>query len=317
MVTYPRFLRELLDSCPGAGHGVHHWLFRTARYLHRYHAPAEIAAILEQCSAHCGRELEPHEIPDAIRNSGPCSWEPDKQCTVTYARRRRVPLFEPELATKTANRVPFDITPEWLKLRSPQPVNCSADEFLSAIFEPAEKTLIFNSYRSQGYLWPDKALDEFARTYWPDGTWFLCNPVDGLSHINQRLQRYSRRSMEAVTSWRYAVLECDHEPKETWLPVWLKILVQLPLPIVAVTDSAGRSVHALVRVDAASKEAWDNYKCSMLRRVVQLGADDGALSAVRLTRLPNTYRGDRCQELLYLNPAAQGAPILEGSHLYL
>ena len=119
----------------------------------------------------------------------------------------------------------------------------------------------------------------------------------------------SRRSEESVTSFRYAVLECDHEPKETWFPVWLKILVGLPLPIVSITDSAGKSAHAIVRVRAESKQAWDQFKRETLPPLVALGADNGALSAVRLTRLPGCYRGDRCQQLLYLNPAADGTPI--------
>jgi len=322
--AYPRFLRDLLNSCPAAGSGVHSWLFRVARRLHHYHAPAEIAGILAKHAAQCGRELEPHEIPDAINNSGSCKWEPDSGLAPTAAgsatvRRRRVPAFKPELALKIANRARFDITPEWLKAHSPEPVTCSPAEFLSTIFGPHEKTLVFSCYRSQGHLWPGgRALDEFSQTHWPDGAWFLSNPVDGLSHFNPRLRRNSRRSMESVTAWRYAVLECDQEPKEIWLPIWLKILVQLPLRIVAITDSAGKSVHALVRVDCASKEAWDDYKCQTLHRVVPLGADDGALSAVRLTRLPNTYRGDRRQELLYLNHDPQSSvPILEGACLYL
>jgi D5-like protein len=38
--------------------------------------------------------------------------------------------------------------------------------------------------------------------------------------------------------------------------------------------------------------------------LISLGADPGALSAVRLTRLANCYRGDRRQELLLLEPLA-------------
>jgi len=58
---YPRFLRDLLESCPAAGAGVHPWLFKVARYLHRYHAPEEICAVLQTHVATCGRELEPHD----------------------------------------------------------------------------------------------------------------------------------------------------------------------------------------------------------------------------------------------------------------
>ena len=39
---YPRFLRDLLETCPEAGAGVHPWLFRVSRYLHRFHTPEEI-----------------------------------------------------------------------------------------------------------------------------------------------------------------------------------------------------------------------------------------------------------------------------------
>ena len=42
MSAYPAFLQRLLDNCPPAGAGVHPWLFKIARYLHRYHPPEEI-----------------------------------------------------------------------------------------------------------------------------------------------------------------------------------------------------------------------------------------------------------------------------------
>src|SRR5437667_5757544 len=55
---YPWFLRELLDSCPKRPEkGVHPWLFKTARYLHRYHSPEQICEILKARVAACGREL--------------------------------------------------------------------------------------------------------------------------------------------------------------------------------------------------------------------------------------------------------------------
>jgi hypothetical protein len=119
----------------------------------------------------------------------------------------------------------------------------------------------------------------------------------------------SRRREESITAWRYAVLECDHKPKETWLPIWLRILVQLPLPIVSITSSGDKSLHALFRVDAASKAAWDQL---VRGRLLRLGADLGALRAVQLTRLPGCYRGDKLQELLYLDPRVESGPIWKG-----
>ena len=108
-----------------------------------------------------------------------------------------------------------------------------------------------------------------------------------------------------MTSWRYLVLENDEADQKEWLAC----LVQLPLKIVAIYTSGGKSIHALVRLDAVSKQDWDLQRDQMRPIVVTLGADNGSLTAVRLSRLPATMRGDKQQELLYLNPKATAKPI--------
>jgi len=147
-------------------------------------------------------------------------------------------------------------------------------------------------------------LASFAKGH-ADGVWFLANPVDGKEHFNERQQRMSRRSEESIRSFRFAVLESDCQPLEQWL----RILVQLPLPIVSITSSGGKSLHALVRVDANSKTNWDETIRAIKPKLIYLGADANALTAVRLTRLANCYRGNRLQELIYLNPSPSGKPI--------
>jgi hypothetical protein len=106
---------------------------------------------------------------------------------------------------------------------------------------------------------------------------------------------------------------------------WLSALVQLPLPIVAIYTSGGKSIHALVRVDARSKSEWDALRNDLLPVLCPLGADPAAMTAVRLTRLPGMFRhgtrgknGEllrysrpRMQELLWLNPDAPARPILD------
>ena len=83
-----------------------------------------------------------------------------------------------------------------------------------------------------------------------------------------------------------------------------------PLRIACICESGGRSIHALVQLDAASKADWDRVMLPIKPLLITLGADRGALSAVRLTRLPQAMRGARCQRLLYLNPQPNGMPIL-------
>jgi hypothetical protein len=213
--------------------------------------------------------------------------------------------------------VPAEVNQDWLRRHSPVKVPhlLTPAEFLFSVYELGDQVLIFSEFISQGQeLWQKHSLrllnrDElrgFVKGH-ADGVWFLSNPVDGKEHYNERQQTISRRSQEAVTAFRYAVLESDCQPAEQWI----RILVQLPLPIVSITSSGGKSLHALVRVDAPSKANWDDVIGAIKPRLIDLGSDTGALTAVRLTRLPNSYRGDRLQELLYLNPKPTSEAIWE------
>jgi hypothetical protein len=217
------------------------------------------------------------------------------------------PTFLLDYARRFAERVPERLDRKWLRSNSPvrAPFLLTPAEFLAAVYAMGDQVLIFTDYRSQGQcLWQKYSMklerDElahFVRGH-AEGVWFLSSPVDGREHFNERQQTMSRRSEESITAFRYAVLESDNQPLEHWI----RILVQLPLPIVSITSSGAKSAHALVKVDAKSKSGWDQTIAAIKPRLVQLGADPNALTAVRLTRLPNCYRGDRFQELLYLDP---------------
>ena len=99
--------------------------------------------------------------------------------------------------------------------------------FIEAVYKPGQRVLVFTDFKSQGdYLWQvgkggyrlsDQAGVKAVRSKLPtdggkDGVWFLNQPVDGGWHGNpRRAGKPSRRSQEAVTEWRYLVLECDEE----------------------------------------------------------------------------------------------------------
>src|SRR5882757_9198351 len=68
---------------------------------------------------------------------------------------------------------------------------------------------------------------------------------------------------------------------------------------------------ALIRIDAGSKAEWDDLvRETLAPLVVPIGADLGALTAVRLTRLGNCHRGqtDQWQKLLFLDPEPNLTP---------
>ncbi len=226
---------------------------------------------------------------------------------------------------------PEKVGKTFLAERSPVPVEWGARkylalEFLHFLFPPEEKVLIFTKFTSQGdfILWNRKsyrlsqdrgvkATPSDVPFRGADGLWFLSNPVDGQWHSKllkrggETQKKWSRRSGESVTHFRYAVLESDEAP----VGLWLRALALLQLQIVAIYTSGGKSVHALVRVDATTKADFDRCREWLIKTLSKLGADPAAITAVRLTRLPGCMRGKRTQELLYLNPQATGRAIRE------
>jgi hypothetical protein len=227
------------------------------------------------------------------------------------------------------------------------PIVGSAKEFLAHLYEPGERILVFTQQWSQGDFIAQideteilgateppvstfrlasqkgvKARRSELPTGGKEGVWFLTNPVTGTWDINPNGRDgpvWSRRFHKVVTAWRYYVLESDVLPAE----LWRKVVVSLPLPIAAIYTSGSRSIHALVREQVDSKAQWDAVRDALRQIVCPLGADAGALSAVRLSRLPFCERaGTRGkdgryikfpkpgkQELLYLNPDPEHSAI--------
>jgi hypothetical protein len=141
--------------------------------------------------------------------------------------------------------------------------------------------------------------------------WFLNNPINGEPHYDTRFTSYghSYRCLEAVTSWRYLVMETDVASAA----LWLALLAMLPIRIAMVYLSGRRGWHALCRIDAASKLEADDIAEVYKREYAPLGACTGTLSAFRLTRLPNCFRGEtgQWQKLIYLSANPTGVPIKE------
>ena len=233
--------------------------------------------------------------------------------------------YKPDRLTQIARRMD-GFGPAELAARSPiRPDTRTPASFLHSLYKPGEQILLFTRFRSQGQAVatrpPDgepydaRALEEFTKPPEGMGAWFLCNPVSGDWITLERLKSPSNpkgltcRARENITSFRYLVMESDIAPPA----LWLAALVQIPLPIVAIYSSGGKSIHSLVRMDAQSSEHWHELKGKLAPALLTLGADDAAMSDVRLSRLPGCFRAEkgRWQELLYLNPQADETPICE------
>jgi hypothetical protein len=139
------------------------------------------------------------------------------------------------------------------------------------------------------------------------GGWIRPNPIDG-----KRLVGAKGWTDANVTIFRYALVEFDTVP----LDLQLSFLARLPLPINAIVTSGGRSVHAWVRVNATSLEAYRSKVDEMLRVLKPFGVDQNNKNPSRMSRLPGALRKvgageDGRQRLLYLAPdRTDSEPIL-------
>ncbi|MBL9145334.1 MAG: hypothetical protein JNM99_16775 [Verrucomicrobiaceae bacterium] len=316
--------RLRVEVPPPPEHGIHLWLPSAARVMQRSgHTEREAIDFLHAQETGLRRPYQAGEVERAValifgttqlHHGG--NLIPRAHC----AQRRPDIRFKPDLLARVAAELP-EATANWFKARSPLPVeNRGPERFLHAITNAGERVLCFTEFKSQGQcLWRSGGglcLTNGPLSKWcnglSDGAWFLPQPVTGEWLELDRLKSEhnptgrTRRAEECVTSFRFALIESDEaEPAQ-----WLSALAQLPLPIVSVVTSGGKSIHALILVNAANKAAWDDFvRGDLLAQLARIGADPAALTAVRLTRLPFIHRGERLQELLFLNPEPSCTPI--------
>ena len=120
------------------------------------------------------------------------------------------------------------------------------------------------------------------------GAWIRMNPLDG-----------NGQSDRNVAAYRYVLIESDDIPKEEQERFYRKY----ELPIAALVDSAGKSVHAVVRIDAPDEQEY-RRRVNYLFRFLELRGfpvDNANKNPSRLSRMPGVLRGGVIQELLATN----------------
>ena len=223
--------------------------------------------------------------------------------------------FEPQMVSRMVRSIAAAVTADFLWWRSPiVPDAMSPTSFLKALYKEGEKIFVTDTFNRKK---PSELVTVAPVMYCPtlehiasnnkSGVWFLPNPVSG-----QWVQSDSGRSMRceaALTTWRFCLLESDKVSEADWL----KILCSLPLPVSAIYRSGGKSVHVLIKIDAASAEDWKAKVAPLKDTLTPLGVDSKAMRVSQLSRLPQCLRTDkgRWQTLLYLDPEPDGVPIIK------
>lgn len=121
------------------------------------------------------------------------------------------------------------------------------------------------------------------------GAWIRFNPVDGSGNVRN----------ENVTEFRYALVESDS------IPVALQngIMHELQLPIAVLVFTGGKSLHAIVRVDAANYKEY-RERVRFLYQICNkngLKVDEKCRNPSRLSRMPGVMRNGKKQFIVETN----------------
>jgi hypothetical protein len=140
------------------------------------------------------------------------------------------------------------------------------------------------------------------------GPHIIPNPMSGeLGKTNDGKESY--RCDATVIDYRFALVEFDDKSKEDQLAFWYSMIKRQAFDIAYIMDSGGKSLHAWIRVNLKSREAWDASVKGYLYdkqsgRMAIMGADTNCKNPSRLSRIAGHYRKEKkaWQRLLYLNP---------------
>ena len=120
------------------------------------------------------------------------------------------------------------------------------------------------------------------------GAWIRFNPLDGNGCKN-----------ENVTEFRYALVESD----EMEIEKQNAIIRELELPVACLVHSGKKSLHAIVKIDAANYEEY-RKRVDYLYQVCQkngMKVDTQNRNPSRLSRMPGITRGEKKQFLVDTN----------------
>jgi hypothetical protein len=145
------------------------------------------------------------------------------------------------------------------------------------------------------------------------GPFIIINPLTGTSAPRKTGDGETLRGDGNVAAYRYCMAEFDNLSREDQLRFWSAV----KLPIVALIDSGGKSIHAWLQVSkiatVTTLEQWQTEIKHRLynRLLTPLGIDRSCSNPARLSRLPGHYREEKgaWQRLLWLS--AEGRPICQ------
>jgi hypothetical protein len=153
---------------------------------------------------------------------------------------------------------------------------------------------------------PAHEWSEYFRAGGKTAPHIIINPLNGVSMPKESGDGETYRGNRNVKAFRYCLVEFDNLSREDQIRFWSAV----KLPIVALTDSGGKSIHAWLEVSklatVTTPEQWATEIKNRLydRLLIPMGVDSACSNPARLSRLPGHYREEKGnhQRLLWVSP---------------
>jgi hypothetical protein len=308
----PTKVRERLKGCPTEGHGVHPWLFKTARSLHKHFSEEEIVDIL---CANLSCQRPEREIRNAVVNAGRYArgemGAPSQRPwpTVDYAMVHKIVVSCPVRLKDLSSISPMDLSTEGPR----------TEELLDVLF-PDNPLLCLGRSVTACWTKPRK----FWRGRESDFQFIVANPMTKETGLTTD-GKVSQRCLDNTGPRKFVVIEFDISESEDWAPYlqdWrsreittldanVALIIELAskglprLPLGMAVYSGGKSIHAWFPCEGLG----DDQLRPFMARAVRLGADKAKWTRCQLVRMPGGMRDNGNRQRVHFF-----APNVLGSH---
>ncbi len=313
-VRYVNALRNL--PAPGWGLGCHGALLGIANLgVMAGMFPEDIHRDIRSWLPPGGRQVSDKEITDAINKA-----LFDHRDGHSHTQRSRPAPFIKDWETALKRIIEQGTISNDADLWEASPVGlkCLPEEtpalFLSTLFNPDD--LVWIGERNQPGILGETIRTtsewiEFFQGGGKAGSHIIINPLTGVPAPLKSGNGETMRGDGNVKAYKYCLIEFDILSREEQIRFWSAV----KLPIMALIDSGGKSIHAWVQIQKLvtvnTQEGWrEEVKFKLYDRLLTpLGVDAACSNPARLSRLPGHYRVDKCsmQRLLWLS--SEGRPV--------
>jgi len=289
----PQFLRDMLSSPPERGGGLHQWLFRVARQLHKYRSPEDIVKLL--CALTSDLPVKHNEIQEAVRNSKGWLDEPGQRPPGVSIQAW------PSINRGLLDTVVFGMG-DFDSLRQSSPVGLdparSYTEDLIDILYPGNPLICVGD---DNYSFKTEER-EFFRGSLSKKPLIVPSAMSARQGKVKGSEKLSDHTLDNTGPRMFLVIEQDNIAGQK-IPINQQAAVVAHLatkaPLIMVVHSGGKSLHAWFYCHGKEEEFLKGF----MNLAVSLGADPALFTKSQFARMPDgTRQTGECQSVVFWDP---------------